>query len=183
LQTIGYARPSWHAADLKEQVAALTRAGCCDVVVDHGRGRHPRDLKKRVALLNRLQPDDTLVVSRLECIAVSGKDLLTTLSLLIERKIHLQILHDNLHGARDGFKETLSAITTAFAILSTAVASEDGDVRIAGRSAILRPEDWERIQADAKVMSAAAVARQHNVSRSTLYNYLKRMEKQSEHAG
>lgn len=182
MQTIGYARPSLHAADLAAQISALTNAGCSDVIVDHGRGRHPRDLKKRIVVLNRLQTNDTLVVYRLECIAVSGKDLLATLSLLIDRKIHLQVLHDNLHSARDGCKETFVAITAAFAILSTAISYDDGDVRLPGRSAILRSEDWEQIQADAKVMSAAAVARHHNVSRSTLYNYLRRMEKQSEHA-
>ena len=183
MQTIGYARASTFAVDLLEQITALESAGCTEIVIDRGRGRHPRDLKKRSALLARLQADDTLVVSRLECIAVSGKDLLETLSYLTERKVHLQVLHNNLHSAHDGYKETLLAITIAYTSLSTAKIPEEDVLRAAGRTAILRPEDWAKIQADAKIMSTSAVARQHNVSRSTLYNYLRRMEKQSETAG
>jgi len=183
LQTIGYARASAFAFDIAEQVTALESAGCSEIVIDRGRGRHPRDLKKRSALLSRLQTDDTLVIFRLECIAVSGKDLLETLSDLTERKICLRVLHNNLHSGRDAWKETLIAITVAYTALSAAKGPEEDELRVAGRTAILRAEDWEKIQADTKVMSASAVARQHKVSRSTLYNYLRRMEKQSETTG
>lgn len=180
MQTFGYARPSAFATTIAEQQGALEQAGCSEIVVDRTKGVHPRDLKKRFALLNRIQPEDTLVVFRLECLAVSGKDLLETLSFLIERRIHLQVLHDNIHSGRDVSRQTLLAVTLAYATLSGPKPSELGTIRTAGRTSILRPEDWPKIRGDIKVMSTSQVARQHNVSRSTLYNYLKRMEKQAQ---
>lgn len=67
-------------------------------------------------------------------------------------------------------------ITVAY----SALASDKEDVSLppasVGRTAILRPEDWRAVQADAMTMSVTDVARKYKVSRSTLYNYLKRMD-------
>lgn len=58
MQTIGYARASAFVVDIAEQVTALESAGCSEIVIDRGRGRHPRDLKKRSALLSRLETSE-----------------------------------------------------------------------------------------------------------------------------
>src|SRR6478752_7010009 len=74
----GYARVSSDCQDLGAQVQELTDAGCARVYQETASGvRSDRAELKRV--LRRLAPGDTLVVSRLDRLARSTRDLLNVL--------------------------------------------------------------------------------------------------------
>jgi len=59
---------------------------------------------------------------------------------------------------------------------------EDSAPLQVGRSAILGSSDWPQIQKNCVAMSATAVAKRHNVSRSMLYNFIDRMRRETSFA-
>lgn len=91
---IGYARVSSLGQNIAAQLAELKAAGCEKVVSETGSGKSlaHRQLRK---LLPRLQPGDTLIVTRLDRLARSSKDLLNILSDLSEREIGFRSLRDH----------------------------------------------------------------------------------------
>ena len=110
------------------------------------------------------------MVYRIDCLAVSGVDLIRTMARIRSRNAVL------LTTAPNSFcDDTIDAITSAFDALANAMPSDDRSPRPVGRSAILGPADWPQVQKDCEAMSTTAVAKRHNVSRSTLYNYIDRM--------
>lgn len=173
MPAFAYARSGSADVELAFQIASLTDAGCSDIAIDRTHGRNPRDLRRRAALLQTLEPGDTVMVYRLDCLAVSGVDLITTMARIRSRNAVL------LTAAPDGPKsfcdDTIDAITSAFDALVNAMPSDDRSPRPVGRSAILGPANWPQVQKDCEAMSTTAVAKRHNVSRSTLYNYIDRM--------
>jgi DNA invertase Pin-like site-specific DNA recombinase len=85
----GYARVSTDAQDLSGQVAELRTAGC-DRVHREKIGGAITDRPALSRLLRELEPDDVLVVTRLDRLARSTRDLLNLL--------------DEVQGARAGFR-------------------------------------------------------------------------------
>jgi len=160
------------------QLASLVDAGCSDIVIDRTHGRHPRDLRRRSTLLETLGPGDTILVYRLDCLAVSGVDLIATMARIRSRNAVL------LTAAPDGPKnfcdDTIDAIASAFDALANAIPSDNRSPRSAGRTAILGLADWPQVQKDFEAMSATAVAKRYKVSRSTLYNYIDRMRQEAD---
>lgn len=178
MPAFAYARSGSADVELAAQLASLTGAGCSDIAIDRTHSRHPRDLRRRAALLEALGPGDTVMVYRLDCLAVSGVDLIATIARIRSRNAVL------LTTARDGPNsfcgDTIDAITSAFDVLANAMPSDNQSPRSAGRSAILGPADWPQIQKDCEAMSATAVAKRHKVRRSTLYNYMERMRQEAD---
>jgi DNA invertase Pin-like site-specific DNA recombinase len=167
MPAFAYARSGNADVELAVQLASLIDAGCSDIKIDRTHGRHPRDLRRRAALLETLGPGDTVMVYRLDCLAVSGVDLITTMARIRSRNAVLLTTASN--GPNSFCDDTIDAIR-----------SDDRPPRPAGRSAILGPADWPQVQRDCEAMSATAVAKRYKVSRSTLYNYIDRMRQGSD---
>lgn len=72
---IGYARPSRAEPDTQAQIHALKAAGCTDVFVEKGQNAW-RSRPELARLLGDMQPGDTLMVTRLDRLARSTRDLL-----------------------------------------------------------------------------------------------------------
>lgn len=178
MPAFAYARSGSADVELAAQLASLTGAGCSDIAIDRTHGRHPRDLRQRAALLEALGPGDTVMVYRLDCLAVSGVDLIATIARIRSRNAVL--LTTALNGPNSFCDDTIDAITSAFDVLANAMPSNNQSPRSAGRSAILGPADWPQVQKDCETMSATAVAKRHKVSRSTLYNYMERMRQEAD---
>jgi DNA invertase Pin-like site-specific DNA recombinase len=89
----GYARVSTRDQDLSAQVAELTAAGCIKVFQEKVSGAKTdrAELAKAIA---RLAGGDVLLVTRLDRLARSTRDLLNVLGDLSKRSVGFKSLHD-----------------------------------------------------------------------------------------
>src|SRR5215470_8730290 len=89
----GYARVSTDGQTVAAQVAALRAAGCAKVYSETASGAKT-DRAELAKALRVLQPGDVLVVTRLDRLARSTRDLLNTLHALGERQVGFKSLID-----------------------------------------------------------------------------------------
>jgi DNA invertase Pin-like site-specific DNA recombinase len=89
----GYARVSTDGQTLAAQDAALHTAGCAKVYSEKAGGAKI-DRQELAKLLKRLEPGDVLMVTRLDRLARSTRDLLNILHVLGERSIGFKSLAD-----------------------------------------------------------------------------------------
>jgi DNA invertase Pin-like site-specific DNA recombinase len=81
----GYARVSTNGQDLSSQEAELVAAGCAKIFKEKVSGVKT-DRAELAKVIRRLEPGDVLVVSRLDRLARSTRDLLNVLATIAERK-------------------------------------------------------------------------------------------------
>ncbi|MFD1950273.1 recombinase family protein [Sphingomonas arantia] len=174
MSVFAYARSGSAHVDLSVQITSLKEAGCADIEIDRGHSRHPRDLRRRAALLECLKPGDTVAVYELECLAVHGADLVATIAHIRSRSADVRTT--GLPGVNNLCGATLDAIASAGAAYANR-GSERKNVPPCrpGRYTILGPADWPQVQKDCAAMSMTAAAKRHAVSRTTFYNYIRRM--------
>src|SRR5271154_4605495 len=90
---LGYARVSTREQDLSGQVAELTAAGCAKVYREKASGARG-DRAELAKVLRRLESGDVLVVTRLDRLARSTRDLLNVLAAMTERGVGFRSLKD-----------------------------------------------------------------------------------------
>jgi DNA invertase Pin-like site-specific DNA recombinase len=90
----GYARVSTNGQSVDAQVRQLTKAGCKKVFRETASGAQTDHAQLRKALA-ALQADDVLMVTKLDRLARSTRDLLNTLGAIAARKAGFQSLGDN----------------------------------------------------------------------------------------
>jgi DNA invertase Pin-like site-specific DNA recombinase len=90
---IGYARVSTREQDLSGQVGDLTAAGCAKIFREKASGARG-DRAELAKVLRRLGPGDVLVVTRLDRLARSTRDLLNVLAAVTERGAGFRSLKD-----------------------------------------------------------------------------------------
>jgi DNA invertase Pin-like site-specific DNA recombinase len=90
---IGYARVGTREQDLSGQVAELTAAGCVEVYREKASGARGDRIRLN-KLLGRLESGDVLVVTRLDRLARSTRDLLNVLAAVTERGAGFRSLKD-----------------------------------------------------------------------------------------
>lgn len=98
---IGYGRVSTKGQSLDAQLAELSAAGC-EVIYSEkmsGDGRHRKELDKAIS---NLSPGDTLIVTRLDRLARSTRDLLNTIEIINNKQSYFKSL-------RDAWADTTSA--------------------------------------------------------------------------
>ena len=89
----GYARVSTDGQSVDAQVRQLTKAGCKKVFREVASGAKTDRTQLRRAL-DQLEADDVLLVTRLDRLARSTRDLLNTLATITERKAGFRSLGD-----------------------------------------------------------------------------------------
>jgi DNA invertase Pin-like site-specific DNA recombinase len=89
----GYARVSTRDQDLASQDAELRAAGCAKTFKEKVSGAKT-DRPELAKVLRRLEPDDVLVVTRLDRLARSTRDLLNVLGAVAERGAGFKSLKD-----------------------------------------------------------------------------------------
>jgi DNA invertase Pin-like site-specific DNA recombinase len=93
MTTYGYARVSTNGQDLTSQEHELLAAGCAKVFKEKVSGAKT-DRAELAKVLRRLEPGDVLVVTRLDRLARSTRDLLNVLATVAERKAGFRSLKD-----------------------------------------------------------------------------------------
>ena len=178
---IGYARVSTYDQKLRTQRDAL-RAADCDRIFEekHSVARGP--LPARESLLAFARPGDVLVVWKLDRLGRSLRDLVELVAILNERGVELRSLRESLDTTTPAGKLTFH-IFAALAEMETEVLRERTRAGFAaarrrgkklGRPRALSPDQVEMartLMVNPK-LSAAKVADQLGVHRSTLYRSL-----------
>src|SRR6266487_6892115 len=93
MTTYGYARVSTNGQDLGSQEAELVAAGCAKVFKEKVSGAKT-DRAELAKLVRRLEPGDVLMVTRLDRLARSTRDLLNILHMLGEKGVGFKSLAD-----------------------------------------------------------------------------------------
>src|ERR671934_1736934 len=89
----GYARVSTNGQDLGSQEAELVAAGCAKVFKEKVSGAKT-DRAEPAKVIRRLEPGDVLVVTRLDRLARSTRDLLNIVATIREREAGFRSLTD-----------------------------------------------------------------------------------------
>jgi DNA invertase Pin-like site-specific DNA recombinase len=90
---VGYARVSTDGQSLTAQVAELKAAGCTEIFQEKVSGAKS-DRKQLTKLLARLEPEDVMVVTRLDRLARSTRDLLNILGSASDKGAGFKSLRD-----------------------------------------------------------------------------------------
>ena len=93
MATYGYARVSTNGQDLGSQEAELLAAGCTKVFKEKVSGAKT-DRAELAKLIRRLEPGDVLLVTRLDRLARSTRDLLNILATIGEHEAGFRSLQD-----------------------------------------------------------------------------------------
>jgi len=173
----GYARVSTNGQDLASQEAELIAVGCAKVFKEKASGAKT-DRAELAKALRRLERGDVLIVSRLDRLARSTRDLLNMVAAIAEREAGFRSLKDTwadtttphgrlmltvLGGLAEFERELIRARTS-----DGRKRAKDRGVKFGRPTALTPHQRQEAIQRLANGEAQADVARTFNVSQATI---------------
>jgi DNA invertase Pin-like site-specific DNA recombinase len=177
MAVFGYARVSTDGQTLASQDAELMAAGCAKVYQEKVSGVRT-DRAELGKVMKRIEPDDMLIVTRLDRLARSTRDLLNILHALAEKGAKFKSLHDPWCDTSTAQGELMVTILAGFATFERHLIkarTDDGRKRAQARGvrfgrprkmdAHQRKEALERL---AKGESLVDVARTYGVDPTTI---------------
>jgi DNA invertase Pin-like site-specific DNA recombinase len=178
---IGYARVSTSKQDYTAQVDALKAAGCEAIYSEKGKSTNGRTEFKR--LMKALKPGDTVVVSRLDRLARSSRDLLNIVHDLKEMGVGFVSLAESWCDTTTPAGELMLTIMGGIAQFERSLIMARTEVGIAraraqgkvfGRPAALDAGQRRKIaERYAAGETMAALAAEYDVSEPTIWRVLK----------
>ena len=173
----GYARVSTDGQSLASQQAELHAAGCMKVYAEKISGARS-DRPELAKVLKRLDTGDVLVVTRLDRLARSTRDLLNILADIAERGAGFKSLHDSWADTTTPHGRLMLTVLGGLAEFERElILARTGDGRVRaeargvkfGRPSALTPHQrQEAIQRLAQGEAQADVARSYDVSQATI---------------
>jgi len=177
MATYGYARVSTDGQDLGSQEAELLAAGCARVFKEKVSGAKA-DRAELAKLVKRLEPDDVLVVTRLDRLARSTRDLLNILATISERKAGFRSLKDTWADTTTPHGRLMLTVLGGLAEFERElIRARTGEgrkrakargVKFGRPTALTAHQRQEAIQRLAKGEAQADVARTFNISQATI---------------
>lgn len=172
---IGYARTSTVGQNLDAQIAALIAAGCGMVRQEQKSGTSLEDRSELKTILDFIHPGETLVVTRIDRLARSMRDLQIIVARLKEKGAHLAATEqpvDTSTAAGKAFFDMLGV----FAEFETNLRQErqaEGITAAKGRGVYRgRPAKIDMAAVQARLaagQSPTEIARDMGISRGTVY--------------
>ena len=188
---VGYARVSTRDQNPDAQTDALTAAGCAEVFVDRASGKLAKRPELEQALKYLRAGEDTLVVTKLDRLGRSVKNLKDLADELQSRNIGLIALSQGIDTTTPGgrlFFHMLAAIAEFEHDLIVertrdGLAAARARGRSGGRKLTMTPEKIARARQmyDERKYTVAEIARTVGVSRPTIYRHLDEQKEQVEH--
>ena len=173
----GYARVSTSGQDLVAQEAELMAAGAAKVFKEKVSGAKT-DRAELAKALRRLEPGDVLIVSRLDRLARSTRDLLNIVAAIAEREAGFRSLKDTWADTTTPHGRLMLTVLGGLAEFERElIRARTGDgrarakargVRFGRPSALTAHQRAEAIQRLANGDAQADVARSYNVSQATI---------------
>ncbi|HFP6581203.1 TPA: recombinase family protein [Enterococcus faecalis] len=180
MKIIGYARISTNHQQLDSQILALEKYGCSKIYTETDSGRN----KKRSVLqaaLNDLNEGDTFVIYKLDRLSRGTKHLLTLMEEFEKKGINFISLENNIDTSTSMGKFFFT-IMSAFAemeadLIRERVLSGVAAARAKGKT-LGRPAQNKNMETVIKQytetnMSVSEIAEKNDISRPTVYRYLK----------
>jgi len=177
MTTYGYARVSTNGQDLGSQEAELLAAGCAKVFKEKVSGAKT-DRAELAKVIRRLEPGDVLVVTRLDRLARSTRDLLNVLATIAEREAGFRSLKDAWADTTTPHGRLMLTVLGGLAEFERElIRARTGDGRARakargvrfGRPTALTPNQRQEVlQRLSSGEVQAAVARTFNVSQATI---------------
>src|SRR5262245_17360922 len=177
MTTYGYARVSTNGQDLSSQEAELMAAGCAKVFKEKVSGAKTDRAELTKAIL-RLGPGDVLVVTRLDRLARSTRDLLNVLATIGKREAGFRSLKDAWADTTTPHGRLMLTVLGGLAEFERElIRARTGEGRARakargvkfGRPAVLTPHQRaEALQRLGNGEAQADVARSFNVSQPTI---------------
>jgi DNA invertase Pin-like site-specific DNA recombinase len=174
----GYARVSSKDQDFNGQIEALNKAGCAKVFAEKVSGARADNRKELARALRALAPGDTLIVTRLDRLARSTRDLLNTLDAVAKAGATFKSLADTWADTTTPHGKLMLTILGGLAEFERTLIrarTEDGRTRAKaagirfGRKPKLTPyQRQEALERLATGESQLAIARTMGVDRSTI---------------
>jgi len=176
--TYGYARVSSIDQDLSIQKAALKAAGCTVIRAEKASGTSRKGRSELETLMDFLRPGDTLVVTRIDRLARSLRDLQNLVHDLQERGVHLKATEQPIDTSTPAGKAFLGMLGV-FAEFETNLrrerqmeginaAKERGVYK--GRKASIDPAEVRRLQQEG--LGATEIAERLGIGRASVYRVL-----------
>ena len=180
MKTIGYARVSTYHQNFKSQICALKKYGCTQIYTEQESGCK----KKRPQLdkaIGSLKEGDTFVIYKLDRLSRGTKQLLTLLDYFNEHEINFVSIENNIDTTTSmgkffftvmgAFAEMEAAFIRERVISGLSAAKESGVTL--GRPA--KNKNFENVidQYLNTNLSVTEIARRNEISRPTVYRYLK----------
>ncbi|MCD2448909.1 recombinase family protein [Methylicorpusculum oleiharenae] len=182
----GYARVSTNDQDFTLQEQALRAAGCEVIRAEKVSGTSRTDRTELQVLLDFLRPGDTLVVTRIDRLARSIKDLQDIVYTLKEQGVTLKATEqpiDTRSAAGKAFLDMLGVFAEFETNLrrerqleGIAAAKSRGVYR--GRKPSVNTAEIQRLRLEDK-LGATEIARRLGVGRATVYRALANREQQA----
>lgn len=175
---IGYARVSSTGQSLDLQREALTAAGCEKIYAEKRSGRTAKDRPELARALDQLRPGDRLIVTRLDRLARSVRDLHQIIGQISESGAGFQCLQQGGVDTNTSTGKLMLAILGAVAEFENDIrrerqregiekAKERGVYR--GRPATIDVRDVANLVAEG--WGPTAIGRKLSISRASVYRY------------
>ena len=182
-ESYGYARVSTAGQDLTLQRSALKAAGCAVIREEKASGSSRQGRQELGILLEFLRPGDTLVVTRIDRLARSMRDLQDIVHSLKDRGVALRATEQPIDTSSAAGKAFLDMLGV-FAEFETNLRRERQMEGIAeakargvyagkGRKPTVDGTEVRRLRAGGEKPSA--IARQLNISRASVYRHLENL--------
>jgi DNA invertase Pin-like site-specific DNA recombinase len=177
MPTYGYARVSTNGQDLGSQEAELMAAGCSKVFKEKVSGAKT-DRAELTKVIRRLEPGDVLVVTRLDRLARSTRDLLNIVAAVAGREAAFRSLRDTWADTTTPHGRLMLTVLGGLAEFERElIRARTGDGRARaktrgvkfGRPSALTPhQQHEVMQRLAQGEAQADLARSYGVSQATI---------------
>jgi len=177
MANLGYARVSTNGQDLVAQESELMVAGCAKVFKEKVSGAKT-DRAELAKLIRKLEPGDVLVVTRLDRLARSTRDLLNVLATVGEREAGFRSLKDAWADTTTPHGRLMLTVLGGLAEFERElIRARTGDGRARAKtrgvkfgrpSALTAHQRQEALQRLANGEAQADVARSFNVSQATI---------------
>jgi DNA invertase Pin-like site-specific DNA recombinase len=177
MTTYGYARVSTNGQDLASQEAELAAAGCAKVFKEKVSGAKT-DRAELAKLIRRLEPGDVVIVTRLDRLARSTRDLLNVLATISERQAGFRSLKDTWADTTTPHGRLMLTVLGGLAEFERElIRARTGDgrarakargVRFGRPNALTAHQRHEALQRLGNGDAQADVARTFNVSQATI---------------
>lgn len=176
---VGYARVSSAGQSLEVQIDNLKNAGCEKLFAEKQSGTSTNNRMALKEALEWLREGDTLVVTRLDRLARSGKDLHDIIDQLSAKKIGFQCLQQGAVDTTTSMGKLVLGILGAVAEFETDIRKERQREGIAkaklrgvykGRPASIDADKVRELKAAG--MGGAAIAKEMGIGRASVYRLL-----------
>lgn len=177
MAVIGYARSG---KDLELQISQLKESGCQTVRIEARSQTAPWECGELSHAVKHLRPGDTLIVTRLDCLAHSIEDLRAVVGSVRSKKAHLKVLAQHINTSTAAGRWFIKMLDI-FAVFEGNLHRERQALsaarpRAAGKYLRGRPRSIDveaALQLKSDGLRVSEIARRLGVSRSTVYRSMK----------